>query len=154
MGRVDKSWVPIFPHRATCAPNRDLPLRKWTHRNDVVPEPHRHAAENGFQPTCVCIQISATLPSPISRKPIKDIIHEACDDKVGARLREEMILSFKILRRIVGFTKTGFWMTIEHADDIEAMWQRCHVGNQRIVSRPMNRATFWGVESAATFCIS
>ena len=53
-----------------------------------------------------------------------DIIHEAWDDKVAATLREEMIPSLKILRRIVRFTNTGFWMTIEDADDLDAMWPK------------------------------
>ena len=39
-------------------------------------------------------------------------------------MREEMIASLKILRRIVQFTNTGFWMTIEHPDDLDAMWPK------------------------------
>ena len=55
---------------------------------------------------------------------MEDIIQEACDDKVAARLREEMIPSLKVLRRIVRFTFPGFWTTIEHADDLDAMWPK------------------------------
>ena len=51
-------------------------------------------------------------------------MHEACDDKVAARLREEMIPSLKMLQRIVRFTNTGYWMSIEHADDPDVMWPK------------------------------
>ena len=57
--------------------------------------------------------------TPTSVKPMEDNIHEACDDKVAARLREEMIPSLKILLRVVRFTNTGFSMTIEHAEDLD-----------------------------------
>ena len=49
------------------------------------------------------------------------IIHEAFDDKIAARLREELIPSLKLLQTIVRFTNTGFSMTIEHADDLDAL---------------------------------
>ena len=53
-----------------------------------------------------------------------DIIQESCDDNVAATLSEETIPSLRILRRLVRFIDTGFWMTIDHADDLDAMWPK------------------------------